>query len=80
MNQFRQDVNKTLKSPLKQPFLVRVITNSLNVRTSPRIANNIVKQVHKGDVYTIIEEKDGWGKLKSGAGWIKITNKYCQRL
>ena len=80
MNQFRQDVNKTLKSPLKQPFLVRVITNSLNVRTSPRIANNTVKQVHKGDVYTIIEEKDGWGKLKSGVGWIKITNKYCQRL
>ena len=23
--------------------------------------------------YTIVEEKDGWGRLKSGAGWIKLS-------
>ena len=23
--------------------------------------------------YTIVEEKDGWGKLSSGAGWIKLS-------
>lgn len=80
MDKFREDVNKRLKLPLKTTFLVRVITNSLNIRTSPKMANNVVGKVYKGDVYTIIETKDGWGKLKSGAGWIKITNKYCERL
>ena len=23
-------------------------------------------------LYTIVDEKDGWGKLKSGAGWISL--------
>ena len=27
----------------------------------------------KNEVYTIVEEKDGWGKLKSGTGWIKLS-------
>lgn len=80
MNKFRQDVKKALNLPNNGGFLVKVISNSLNVRTSPQITNNIVKQVYKGEVYTIIETKDGWGKLKSGAGWIKITDKYCTRL
>lgn len=80
MNKFRDDVSKALKLTHGDTFLVRVITNSLNIRTSPTIANNKCGVVHKGDVYTIIETKDGWGKLKSGTGWIKITNKYCERL
>jgi N-acetylmuramoyl-L-alanine amidase len=32
----------------------------------------IVTQVKQGEVYTIIEEREGWGKLKSGAGWIDL--------
>ena len=24
-------------------------------------------------VYTIVEESNGWGKLKSGAGWIDLS-------
>lgn len=28
--------------------------------------------------FTIVEVKDGWGKLKSGAGWIWLENpSYC---
>ncbi|MCI7428536.1 MAG: N-acetylmuramoyl-L-alanine amidase [Methanobrevibacter sp.] len=76
MNDFR----RATKQALESPFLVRIITNSLNIRTSPEIANNVVGKVYKNDVYTIIETKDGWGKLKSGVGWIKITEKYCKRL
>jgi len=34
--------------------------------------------VYKGDAYTIVEEKGGWGKLKSGAGWIYL--KYTQKI
>ena len=32
--------------------------------------STIVSQVRKGEIYTIIEIYDNWGKLKSGAGWI----------
>ena len=24
-------------------------------------------------MFTIIDEKNGWGKLKSGAGWISLS-------
>ena len=34
-------------------------------------------QTGKG-VFTIVEVKDGWGRLKSGAGWIWLENpSYC---
>lgn len=59
-------------------FLVKVTADKLNVRSGPSMDNNIVLQIKKGEVYTIIEEKEGWGKLKSGAGWINLS--YTQRM
>lgn len=35
-------------------------------------------QVKKGELYTIVAEKDNWGKLKSGAGWICLD--YVKKL
>lgn len=29
--------------------------------------------IHKNEVYTIVAENNGWGKLKSGAGWINLS-------
>lgn len=29
-------------------------------------------------VYTIVDQSNGWGKLKSGAGWINL--KYTKRV
>ena len=31
-----------------------------------------------GGGYTIVEEQNGWGKLKSGIGWICL--KYTERM
>ena len=53
-------------------YTVKVIVDSLNVRKSPSINSAIVTTVKKGGVYTIVEESNGWGKLKSGAGWISL--------
>lgn len=36
--------------------------------------------VAKIGVYTIVETKGNWGKLKSGLGWINISNKYAERM
>ena len=53
-------------------YLVVVMTDVLNVRTGPSTGYKIVGQVKKDEIFTIIDEKENWGKLKSGAGWINL--------
>jgi len=52
------------------PYLVRIIASILNVRKGPGTNYAITTQIRRGEVYTIVGEESGWGKLKSGAGWI----------
>ena len=54
------------------PYLVKVAVDGLNVRSGPGTGYRINTQVTKNQVYTIVDEKNGWGKLKSGAGWIAL--------
>lgn len=62
------------------PFLVRVIIDNLNIRQAPSMSAKVVGVTGKG-VFTIVEVNDGWGRLKSGAGWIYIDNpKYCTKV
>ena len=51
-------------------YVVKITTDVLNVRKSPSTSAAITTTVKRGDSYTIVEESNGWGKLKSGAGWI----------
>ena len=57
-------------APAFQPYIVIVDTDVLNVRTGAGTSYPIATTVKKGQAFTIVEVKDGWGKLKSGAGWI----------
>lgn len=54
-------------------YTVKINTPVLNVRSGPGTNYNINRTVKINEVYTIVEEKDGWGKLKSGAGWISLA-------
>ena len=65
------------KSGNELPYLVKV-NYALNVRKGPSYDADIVGTITDYGVYTIVDEKDGWGKLKSGFGWIKLefTEKY----
>lgn len=54
-------------------FLVKVNTEVLNYRSGPGLEYKVKGTIRRDQVYTIIEEKDGWGKLKSGAGWISLS-------
>jgi uncharacterized protein YgiM (DUF1202 family) len=56
--------------PSKFPYKVKINCDTLNVRKGPGTSYKIVTQVHRGEVYTIVDEQNGWGKLKSGAGYI----------
>lgn len=53
-------------------YLVKISVDILNVRSGPGTGYRINTQVRKNQVYTIVDEKNGWGKLKSGAGWISL--------
>lgn len=59
-------------------YKVRVTANVLNYRAGAGVQYKINGQIKKNEVYTIVEEKDGWGKLKSGAGWINL--KYTTKI
>ena len=55
------------------PFMVNVKVSDLNYRSKPSMDGVVKGQTGKG-VFTITEVSDGWGKLKSGAGWIYLEN------
>ena len=59
-------------APGFQPYIVIIDTDVLNVRTGAGISYPIATTVKKGQAFTIVEVKNGWGKLKSGAGWISL--------
>ena len=59
-------------------YKVRITADTLNVRAGAGTKYKVKMQIHKSEVYTIVEEKNGWGKLKSGAGWISL--KYTERI
>ena len=49
-----------------------VTASALNVRRGPGTAYPVAMTLPKGGAYTIVEERQGWGRLKSGAGWISL--------
>ena len=59
-------------------YVVRVNVSALNVRDLPSKKAKVNTVVYGGNAFTIVEEKDGWGKLKSGAGWISLE--FCSKV
>ena len=58
----------------------KVIVDELNVRQGPGTSYPIATVVHKGEAYTIVKMSGSWGKLKSGAGWINCSSRYCTKV
>lgn len=56
-----------------------VTVSALNIRKGPGTNYAIVGQTGKG-IFTIVAEQSGWGKLKSGAGWISLNSKYGHKV
>ena len=63
-----------------QCYKVKILASVLNVRAGAGTTYKVNTTVKKGGVYTIVAENGGWGKLKSGAGWISLNSKYCTKL
>lgn len=55
------------------PYLVRITVSVLNIRKGPGTSYAVTGQIKDRGVYTIVEQKGNWGRLKSGAGWISLS-------
>lgn len=55
-------------------FEVKVDVGALNIRGGPGTEHAIRGVIRDRGVYTIIEENNGWGRLKSGLGWISLQH------
>lgn len=64
----------TVKAETKSkfPYKVRINTATLNVRAGAGTNYKVKTTVHKNEVYTIVAEKNGFGQLKSGIGFIYL--------
>ena len=62
-----------------EPYRVK-ITKTCNVRKKPTAASKKIMTLTAGGAYTIVKlnSTKKWGKLKSGAGWIRL--KYTKKL
>ena len=60
----------TSKVDSKCPYQVRVDIDNLNIRTGAGFGYAVTGHMTGRGIFTIVEEKEGWGRLKSGAGWI----------
>ena len=72
-------VGSTTQSNSDNSFLVEIICGELNIRQKADFNSKIVGTVKKGEVFTIVEEENGLGKLKSGVGYISMNTKYVKR-
>lgn len=72
------DVVNPTKSTETKEYKVKVTTSVLNIRKGPGTNYGTSGSIRDRGVYTIVEESkgagstNGWGKLKSGAGWISL--------
>ena len=76
-NQETKPVDKPSPTPQPtiefKPYVVKVVNTAIYVLDAPSPDANIVRTVYKGNAYTIVDAKNGYGKLKSGLGWINLS-------
>lgn len=65
-------------APTSTSYKVKVTADVLNIRAGAGTNFKINGAIKDKGVYTIVAESNGWGKLKSGAGWISLA--YTQKV
>ena len=73
-----QPVQPTIQPTSEFPYIVQITANVLNIRKGPGTNYPIVGQIKDKGKYTIMEVQNGFGRLKSGAGYISM--KYTKKI
>jgi hypothetical protein len=55
-----------------EPYFVKVVKES-PLYASAANTSRTLRKVRRGDLFTIVDEKDNFGKIKIGAGWIDLS-------
>lgn len=86
---YKPVVSKPVTPTSTLPYKIKVKDESLNVRSDAGLNNKVVCIIKRNEVYTIVSERkvknsDGsiatWGKLKSGIGYINVSDKYVTKI
>lgn len=75
----KEETKKEEPKKDNKTFQVIVKVSDLNIRKGPGTEYKVVGSIKDKGKYTIVETKGSWGRLKSGAGWINCSEKYCKR-
>ena len=59
-----------IAAPGFEEYVVMITGDVVNVRAGAGTNYKATTQVKQHQLYTIVDEKDGWGRLKNGSGWI----------
>ena len=57
-----------------ETYVIIVVNDMVKIHRGPSSKSQVNGTVKKFDLYTIVAEKNNWGKLKTGAGWIDLNN------
>ena len=66
------DAGKKVYTSSKLPYKVQPKTANVPIRTGPAKTYSAARTFLQSGKYEIVEEKNGFGKLKSGAGWVYL--------
>lgn len=56
-----------------ETYFVQVPTANLPVYYSPNKTSGIVKRLNRFALLTIVDEKNDFGKIKVGSGWVELS-------
>lgn len=72
-------LNTSASTTTVSSFKVKVNVDTLNIRAGAGTNYDVVGVIKDKGTYTIIKTSGSWGYLKSGAGWINISDKYVTK-
>ena len=64
-------VEEEKPAAVKLPYLIRVCKR-IDIKRNASASSATARKCPVG-IYTIVAEQNGYGKLKSGAGWVKLS-------
>lgn len=68
-----------IEKPDESLYKIRVLVPELEIKKEPNDSSDNNGYVSKNQIFTIVEESNGYGKLKSGAGWISLNASYIKK-
>ena len=56
-----------------ETYFVQVPTANLPIYYSPNKTSGVIKRLNRFALLTIVDEKNGFGKIKVGSGWVELS-------